>query len=98
MTRGYRSWFQDLINVWTMPATMLKSKVMYRQFIQFCFCKLKMLYMVQTFVSLLSGYASYFVKNPLNSALFPGSVFVLYRKRPNRLVFIMETRCVYYEV
>jgi len=33
MTRGYRSWFQDLINVWTMPATMLKSKVMYRQFI-----------------------------------------------------------------
>jgi len=20
MTRGYRSWFQDLINVWTMPA------------------------------------------------------------------------------
>jgi hypothetical protein len=33
MTRGYRSWFQDLINVWTMPATMLKNKVMYRQFI-----------------------------------------------------------------
>jgi len=30
----YRSWFQDLINVWTMPATMLKNKVMYRQFIQ----------------------------------------------------------------
>jgi hypothetical protein len=30
---GYRSWFQDLINVWTMPATMLKNKVMYRQFI-----------------------------------------------------------------
>jgi hypothetical protein len=25
MTRGYRSWFQDLINVWTMPATMLKK-------------------------------------------------------------------------
>jgi hypothetical protein len=24
---------QDLINVWTMPATMLKNKVMYRQFI-----------------------------------------------------------------
>jgi len=23
MTRGYRSWFPDLINVWTMPATML---------------------------------------------------------------------------
>ena len=33
MTRGYRSWFQDLINVWTMPATMLKNKVMYRQLI-----------------------------------------------------------------
>jgi len=33
VTRGYRSWFQDLINVWTMPTTMLKIKVMYRQFI-----------------------------------------------------------------
>jgi len=33
MTRGYRSWFQDLINDWTMRATMLKNKVMYRQFI-----------------------------------------------------------------
>jgi len=33
MPRGYRSWFQELINVWTMPATMLKNKVMYRQFI-----------------------------------------------------------------
>jgi len=33
MTRGYGSWFQDLINVWTMPATMEKNKVMYRQFI-----------------------------------------------------------------
>ena len=33
MTRGYRSWFQDLINVWTVPATMLKNKVIYRQFI-----------------------------------------------------------------
>ena len=33
MTRGYRSWLQDLIDVWTMPATMLKNKVMYRQFI-----------------------------------------------------------------
>jgi hypothetical protein len=30
---GYRSWFQDLINVWKMPTTMLKNKVMYRQFI-----------------------------------------------------------------
>ena len=27
MTRGYRSWFQDLTNVWTMPANMLKNKV-----------------------------------------------------------------------
>jgi len=33
MTRGCGSWFQDLINVWIMPATMLKNKVMYRQFI-----------------------------------------------------------------
>ena len=33
MTRGYRSPFQDLINIWTMLATMLKNKVMYRQFI-----------------------------------------------------------------
>jgi len=33
MTREYRNWFQDSINVWTMPATMLKNKVMYRQFI-----------------------------------------------------------------
>jgi len=31
---GYRSWFQDLINVWTMPTNMLKNKVMYRQFIR----------------------------------------------------------------
>jgi len=34
MTRGYRNWFQDLITVWTMPATMLKNKIIYRQFIQ----------------------------------------------------------------
>jgi len=33
MTRGYKSWFQDLINVCTKPATTLKDKVMYRQFI-----------------------------------------------------------------
>jgi len=33
MTRGYRNWFQDLINIWTMPATVLKNKVMYRKFI-----------------------------------------------------------------
>jgi len=33
MNRGYRSWFQNLTNVWKMPATILKNKVMYRQFI-----------------------------------------------------------------
>ena len=33
MTRGYRSRFQDLINVWTMPAIMFKNKVMYSQLI-----------------------------------------------------------------
>jgi hypothetical protein len=35
MTRGYINWFQVLINVWAMPATicMLKNKVMYRQLI-----------------------------------------------------------------
>jgi hypothetical protein len=59
MTRGYRSWFQDLINVWTMPATMLKNKVIVQAIHSQCrFCKLKMLYMFKTFVSLLSGYAS----------------------------------------
>jgi hypothetical protein len=33
MSRGFRSWFKDLINIWTMPATMLKNKVTYTQFI-----------------------------------------------------------------
>ena len=33
MTLGYRSWFQDLTNVWRVPATMLRNKIMYRQFI-----------------------------------------------------------------
>jgi len=55
MTRGHRSWFQDLINVWAMPATMLKNKVMYRQFIhsvafvnsKFCTC-LRPLYLYCT--------------------------------------------------
>jgi hypothetical protein len=28
MTRGYRSLFQDLINVWAMQATVLENKVM----------------------------------------------------------------------
>jgi hypothetical protein len=27
MTGRYRSWCQDLINVWTVPATMLKIKL-----------------------------------------------------------------------
>jgi len=33
MTWRYRRWFQYLVNVWTMPATMLKNKVMYGQLI-----------------------------------------------------------------
>ena len=33
VTQGYRSRFQDLINVSTVPVTMLKNKVIYRQFI-----------------------------------------------------------------
>ena len=45
MTRGYRSWFQDLINVWTMPATMLKKSYVQAIHSQCRFCKLKMLYM-----------------------------------------------------
>jgi hypothetical protein len=32
MTGGYRSLFHDLINVWTMQATILKNKVICRQF------------------------------------------------------------------
>jgi hypothetical protein len=28
MLWGHRSWLEDLINVWRMPATMLKNKVM----------------------------------------------------------------------
>jgi len=30
---AYRSWFQDLVNVWIMLASTLKNKVMYRLFI-----------------------------------------------------------------
>ena len=37
----------------------VENKVMYRQFIQCCFFKLKRLYMFKTFVSLLSGHATY---------------------------------------
>jgi hypothetical protein len=33
MTLGYRSLFQDLINICTMQATVLENKVMYRQLI-----------------------------------------------------------------
>jgi hypothetical protein len=29
----YRSWFQDLINDWTIPGTVLNNEVMYRHFI-----------------------------------------------------------------
>ena len=58
MTRGYRSWFQDLINVYTMPGTMLKNKVMYRLFIHSVAFVIKILYMFKTFVSLLSEHAS----------------------------------------
>ena len=59
MTRGYRSWFQDLINVWTMPATMLKNSYVQAIHWQCRFCRLKMLYMFKTFVSLLSGHTSW---------------------------------------
>jgi hypothetical protein len=31
---GIKKLFPRLINIWKMPATMLKNKVMYRQFIQ----------------------------------------------------------------
>jgi hypothetical protein len=56
---GYRSWFQALINVWTMPANMLKNKVMERQLIHNVVFVNKKMYMVTTFVSLLSRQASY---------------------------------------
>jgi hypothetical protein len=54
MTRGYRSRFQDLINVWTMPATMLCTGNSFT-----VSHKLKMLYMCKTFVPLFSGHTSY---------------------------------------
>ena len=47
-----------------MWATMLKNKFMYRQLIQFRFCELKILYMFKTFISLLSGQASYLLTPP----------------------------------
>jgi hypothetical protein len=59
MTRGSGSCFQDLINIWTMPATMLKNSYVQAVHSQCRFCKLKMFYMFKTFVSLLSGHASY---------------------------------------
>jgi len=34
MTQGYRSWLQDLINVWTIPATML---YMFKTFVSLLF-------------------------------------------------------------
>ena len=58
MTRGYTGWFKDVINVCKMPATVLKIYV--QAILSQCrFCKLKMLYKFKTFVSLLSGHASY---------------------------------------
>jgi len=59
MTREYRSWFQDLINVWTMLATMLKNKVIRGNSFTVSVCKLKILYMFRTFVSSYSGQTSY---------------------------------------
>jgi hypothetical protein len=44
-----------------MLATVLKNKVMYRQFIQCRFYKLKMLQIFKTLVSLLSGHDTYLV-------------------------------------
>ena len=70
MTQGYRIWFQDLINIWTLLATVLKNKVMCRQFIQCLFYKLKMLYMFKTFIPLLSRRASYIYTHLLNAVIF----------------------------
>jgi hypothetical protein len=56
MTWGYRRWFQDLINVWSMWATILKKGI----HSQCRFCSFKKMYMVKTFVCFLSGYTSYF--------------------------------------
>ena len=59
----YDSGIQKLgprLNVWTMPATMLKNSYVQAIHSQCRFCKLKMLYMVKTFVSLLSRHASYY--------------------------------------
>jgi len=36
---GYRSWFEDLINVWAMPATMLKKSYVQEIHSQCHFCK-----------------------------------------------------------
>ena len=69
MTRGHRSCFQDLINVWTMPATMLKNNVQAIHS-QCRFRKLKMLYIFKIFVSLLSGHASYVTPSPSHSPSF----------------------------
>jgi len=48
-----------------MPVTMLKNKVMYRQFIHRSLFQLQMLYMFKTFLSLLSGPASYLGKEDI---------------------------------
>ena len=46
----HRSRFQELINVWTMPATMLKKSYVLAVHSECRFCKLKVLYMFKTFV------------------------------------------------
>ena len=57
-----------------MPATMLKNKVMYRQFFHsVAFFKLEILYMFKTFVSLLSGHASYFAKQSVTMPILSRS-------------------------
>ena len=62
MTRGYGSWFQDLrSNKCLDNAGDYVDRQSYVQEIhsQCRFCKLKMLYIFKTFVSLLSGHPSY---------------------------------------
>jgi len=51
------------MNLQNVPATMLKNKIMYRQFIQCRFCKLNMLYTFKTFVSSTSNLETLEVKS-----------------------------------
>jgi len=75
MTRGYRSWFQDLINLWTVPATVLKNNYVQAIHSQCRVCKLKMLYMFKTFVSLLSGQAPVLCPSLLLSDFYQNARF-----------------------